>query len=112
MRFALRNAPATSQSALDTIQSGAWWKTCLNYIDGVIILYKNNLQRVNDIEEVLKLLHQDAVTLEQPNYHFYQNKIECLGHELMLARFAAANINVDAIKTAFFTTDSAHIRSC
>ena len=37
MPFGLRNAPATFQRALDIIQSGVRWKTCLVYMDDVVI---------------------------------------------------------------------------
>ena len=37
MSFGIRNAPATFQRALDIILSGARWKTCLVYIEDVVI---------------------------------------------------------------------------
>ena len=35
--FGLRNAPATFQRAIDIILSGFKWKTCLVYLDDVIV---------------------------------------------------------------------------
>ena len=37
MPFALKNAPATFQQALDIILSGARWQICLVYLDDVIV---------------------------------------------------------------------------
>jgi Reverse transcriptase (RNA-dependent DNA polymerase) len=37
MPFGLQNAPATYQRAIDIILSGLKWRTCLVYLDDIII---------------------------------------------------------------------------
>ena len=37
MPFGLRNAPATFQRAIDILLSGLEWKTCLVYLDDIIV---------------------------------------------------------------------------
>lgn len=49
-------------------------KTCLVYIDVVVIFSKNNLQHIEDIDKVLRILHQAAVTLIPPKFNFFQEK--------------------------------------
>ena len=44
MTFGLRNAPATFQRALDIILSGVRWKSCLIYLDDVIVCGRRYLE--------------------------------------------------------------------
>lgn len=64
MPFGIRNKPATSQRALDSILSGVRRKTCLVYVDDISIFSKHMSQPVKDIGEVLALLPLARVTLK------------------------------------------------
>lgn len=56
IKFGSRNAPTTFQHALDTILSEVQWKTCLAYIDDVVIFNKRSSQYFADIGKVPTLL--------------------------------------------------------
>lgn len=73
--FGFRNAPALFQQPLDIILFGVRWKTCLIYIDDVLILRRKNCYHVKDIHQVLALFCQTAVTQNCPIL-FYLKKIE------------------------------------
>ena len=54
--FGLRNAPATFQRAIDIILSGVKWKTCLVYLDDVIVFSKSKKDHLAHVAEALTLL--------------------------------------------------------
>ena len=80
MPFGLRNAPATFQRTLDVILSGVKWKTCLVYIDDVIIFSKNEEEHVDHLEQVLSLLGEAGVKLKLKKCFFFKQEVEYLGH--------------------------------
>ena len=61
MPFGLRNAPATLQRALDIILSGLRWRTCLIYLDDVIVFSKDTNEHVAHVEELPTLLRSAGV---------------------------------------------------
>ena len=73
MPFGLRNAPATFQRTLDVILSGVKWKTCLVYIDDVIIFSKNEEELVDHLEQVLSLLGETGVKLKLKKCFCFKN---------------------------------------
>ena len=80
MPFGLKNAPATFQRALDMILSGVRWTTCLIYIDNVIIFSKTLEEHIRHTDEVLGLLKEAGVSLKLKKFHFFQSKVDYLGH--------------------------------
>jgi Reverse transcriptase (RNA-dependent DNA polymerase) len=54
--FGLRNAPATFQRAIDIILSGVKWKTCLVYLDDVIVFSSSRQAHLQHVNEALTLL--------------------------------------------------------
>ena len=63
MPFGLRNAPATFQRALDIILSGLRLQTCLIYLEDAIIFSKDVESHLKDVDEVLRLTHQEGSLL-------------------------------------------------
>jgi hypothetical protein len=59
MPFGLRNAPSTFQRAMAVILSGVRWKTCLCYLDDIIVFSSSMEGHVEDLDKVICLL-QDA----------------------------------------------------
>ena len=64
MPFGLTNAPATFQRSLDMILSRFKWRTCLVYIDDVIIYSKSVEDHVRHVDEILTALEEAGVTLK------------------------------------------------
>ena len=71
MQFALRNAPATFQRALDVILSGVRWKTCLVYIDDVVIFSNTQEEHFKHVDHVLGLLKEAGVKLKLKKCFFF-----------------------------------------
>jgi hypothetical protein len=58
MPFGLRNAPATFQRFVDINLSGLNWKTCLVYLDDVIVFSKNPAEHMAHLDAVLHRLYR------------------------------------------------------
>ncbi len=61
MPFGLVNAPETFQRALDVILSKYKWKTCLVYIDDVVIFSDTEEQHIARVDEILQTLGDAGV---------------------------------------------------
>ena len=70
MSFGLTNAPATFQRALDIILSGMTCKTCLVYLDDVIVLSDTPENHVRALDEALTRLGRAGVTLKATKCQF------------------------------------------
>ena len=58
MPFGLRNAPATFQRAIEIILSGLKWKTCLVYLDDIIVYSTSREAHLQHLDEVLSTLEK------------------------------------------------------
>ena len=78
MNFGLRNAPATFQRALDIILSGVRWKTCLVYIDDVVIFSKTEEEHFAQVSHVLTILEEAGVKLKLKKCFYFHQRVEYL----------------------------------
>ena len=102
--FGLRNAPATFQRALDIILSGVRWKTCLVYIDDVVIFSKTEEEHFAQVSHVFTLLEEAGVKLKLNKCFFFHQRVEYLGHVITPGRLSVANDAKDtcAVREATF----------
>lgn len=78
--FGLCNAPATFERLMENILRGLSWKTCLVYLDDVIILGRTFDEHLLNLEEVFKRLRAANLTLNVKKCHLFQTKVSYLGH--------------------------------
>jgi len=71
MAFGLTKAPETFQRSLDIILSGMTWKTCLEYLDDVIVFSNTPENHVRALDEALTRLGRADVTLEAKKRQFF-----------------------------------------
>jgi Reverse transcriptase (RNA-dependent DNA polymerase) len=74
--FGLRNAPATFQRAIDIILSGVKWKTCLVYLDDVIVFSGSRSAHLAHVAEVLTLLGNAGLSLKLKKCHFFSETVD------------------------------------
>jgi len=72
------NAPASFQRELDIILSGLRWRTCLVYLDDVIVSSRTVDDHVRHLREVLLLLEKAGVSLKPSKCHLFQQEVEYL----------------------------------
>ncbi len=91
MPFRLRNAPSSFQRALDIILAEHSWETCLIYIGGVIIFLKTAKQHLQNVYEILSVLHKAGVSLKLKKCLFFTNSVLYLGHIVLPGTLGVAD---------------------
>ena len=94
MPFGMTNAPATFQRTLDIVLSRYKWKTCLVYIDDIIIFSRNGEEHLEHVEEILRTLREAGVSLKIAKCEFFKNTVKYLGHVIKPGK-----LEVDAVAT-------------
>ena len=69
MPFGLCNAPATFQRLMDSVLAGLHWKTCLVYIDDIIIVGKSFDEHLCNLQAVFERLRQAGLKLHPRKCH-------------------------------------------
>ena len=78
--FGLSNAPATFQRAIYMILGGFKWKSCLAYLEDIIIFSQSAGKHVEHFREVFTALRGAGVSLKAKKSHLFQEEVEFLGH--------------------------------
>ena len=99
MPFELTDEPATFQLALDTVLSRFKWKTCLVYIDDIIIYWKSVDEHIRHVDEILTTLKVAEITLKMKKCNFFSDKVEYLGHLIRLGRLEVDTVNTTSLVT-------------
>jgi hypothetical protein len=76
MPFCLRNAPATFQRFVDITLSGITWKTCLVYLDDIIVFSKTPAEHMAHLDAVLHRLYRAGLTLNLNKCIFFKETVE------------------------------------
>ena len=71
MPFGLSTAPVSFQRALDMILTQFKWKTCLVYLDDVIIFSNSVEEHIQHVDEILFALSEAGVTLKISKCRFF-----------------------------------------
>ena len=111
MPFGLTNAPATFQRGLDMVLSKYKWKTCLVYLDDVIIFSKSVEDHITHVDEVLTCLREAGITLKISKCTFFSDKINYLGHVIRPGRLEVDQANTQSLRDARPPTTKTQLRS-
>ena len=111
MPFGLTNAPATFQRALDTILSPFKWKTCLVYIDDIVIFSNTVEEHIRHVDEVFTTLRQAGVTLKISKCRFFSDKVEYLGHIIRPGKLEVDRAHTASLRDAKPPTTKTELRS-
>ena len=82
MPFGLCNAPATFQRVMELALAGLQWKTCLIYLDDVLVFSKTFNEGIWRLSEVLDRIQHAQLKLKPSKCHFFQSEVAYLGHIL------------------------------
>lgn len=102
--FGLTNAPATFQRALDIVLSCYTWRTCLFYIDDVIIFSRNVVDHTMNVDEVLHALRSAGITLNLNKCEFFSHSATHLGHVVRPGELAVAEASTRSMRRAAHPT--------
>lgn len=91
--FGLTNAPSLFQSLMNLVLAGVLWRTCLVYVDDVIVMVESVEQMAERLEEVLGRFRNASLKLKPTKCRLFQTKVNFLGHII-----SAAGIEADPEK--------------
>lgn len=94
MPFGLTNAPATFQRLMESCLGDLNFRTCLIYLDDVIVFARSFLEMLQRLEEVLQRLGQYGLKLKISKCKLFQRKLTYLGHVV-----SAVGVEPDPEKT-------------
>ena len=80
MPFGLCNAPSTFERLMETVLLGLQWKTCLVYLDDIVIFAKNEEEHLQRMEEVFQRLIRAGLKLKPRKCRLFHREAEYLGH--------------------------------
>ena len=78
--FGLANAPAAFERLIERILRGLQYKTCLVYLDDVIVHAQEFNQAVERLDEVFSRLKAAGLKLNPKKCHLLQKQVSYLGH--------------------------------
>jgi hypothetical protein len=80
--FGLCNAPSVFQRTMDKVLSGLIGKTCLVYLDDIVIFSKNETEHAEHLQEVLDRLQAAGLTLKASKCSFGLTSVNLLGYQI------------------------------
>lgn len=80
LMFGVNSAPESFQRIFEGML--ACCKNCLNYLDDIIIYGRTEAEHNTCLEEVMKVLHRNGVTLKESKCLYNVQELEFLGHKL------------------------------
>jgi hypothetical protein len=98
MPIGLHNAPATFQHFVDITLSGLTWKTCLFYLDDIMVFSKTQAEHMAHLDAVLNRLYRAGMALNLKECHFFKEKVDCLGHVIRPGQLSVAEKDTAALK--------------
>ncbi|KRZ81763.1 Retrovirus-related Pol polyprotein from transposon 17.6, partial [Trichinella sp. T8] len=80
MPFGLCNAPATFQRLMEKALRGLTWKTCLVYLDDIIVFGKTEEEHLERLEGVLARLQSVGLKIKPEKCQLMRQSVHYLGH--------------------------------
>ena len=82
LSFGLANAPSQFQRLMSLALAGVLWRTCLVYIDDIVLMAKSVEEMAERLEEVLGRLREANLKLKPAKCRVFQTEILFLGHRI------------------------------
>nr|WPV71156.1 MAG: replicase [Ips erranti-like virus 3] len=111
MPFGLCNAPATFERLMETVLRGLTWKTCLVYLDDIIIMGKTFEEHLQNVEEIFKKFRGANLKLNPKKCSFFQEEVEYLGHVISSKGVKTDPKKTEAVKNWPVPKDKHELRS-
>ena len=98
MPFGLCNAPATFERLMDQVLKGLHWKTCLVYLDDIIVLGKSFDEHLKNLEEVFQRIASAGLKLSPKKCSLFKKEVSYLGHKVTTEGICTANEKIEAVR--------------
>jgi hypothetical protein len=90
MPFCLSNDTTTFQRFVDITLSGLTCKTCLVYLDDIIVFSKTPAEHMAHLDALIHRLYRAGLTLNLNDCHFFKQAVEYLGHVIRPGQLSVA----------------------
>jgi hypothetical protein len=80
MPFGITNAPSSFERCMEMVLRNCQWKTCLVYLDDIIVFGKSFEEHVQRLGQVLDRLIHAGLKLKPSKCHFFKEQLVFLGH--------------------------------
>ena len=111
MPFGLCNAPSTFERLMETVLQGLQWKSCLVYLDDVVIFGRSEDELIARMDEVFTRLGRAGLKLKPRKCKFFARETEYLGHVVSEAGVAVSPDKITAITEWPVPTSITEVRS-
>jgi len=98
MPFGLTGATGSFQRLMDCVLSGLLWKSCLVYLDDVIIFSKTFEDHQTHLEEIFAALHNANLKIKPSKCKFFKDEVVYLGHTLTRTGITTEDSKIDKIR--------------
>lgn len=98
MPFGLCNSSATFQRTVDFLLSRFRWRSCLVYLDDIIIFSNSFDEHLAHVTETLDALQAAGFSLKLSKCHFFTRAVDYLGHTIRPGLLEVATKNTAAIE--------------
>ena len=97
MPFGLCNAPSTFERLMETVFSGLQWKSCLVYLDDVVIFGRDEQELLDKLDEVFSRLKEAALKLKPKKCKLFAKEINYLGHVISAGVIAVSPEKISVV---------------
>ena len=85
MPFGVCNGPSSFQRLMNVVLRGLIWRTCLVYLDDIIVFRSTFKEHVARLKEVFERLEDAGLRLKPSKCYVLRSEVEFLGHIVTLA---------------------------
>lgn len=98
MPMGLVNSPPTFQHLMQLVLQGLSWKTCLVYLDDIIVYSKSFTSHLLHLREVFERLRAANLKLKPSKCDFAQSQVTFLGHVVSASGVQPDPKNIDKVR--------------
>lgn len=99
MPFGLVDAPASFQALMTQVIRGPNWKTCLVYVDDILVFSNSFKEHLQHLEQIFTRLTAAGLTLKPSKCAFALPSVKYLGHVLTKDGIQVDVSKTDAVKS-------------
>ncbi|KAI8484640.1 hypothetical protein Bbelb_375810 [Branchiostoma belcheri] len=111
MAFGLTNAPSTFQRLVELLLAGLDWRTCLAYLDDIIVFSRTFQDHLTTLEEVFRRCRAANLKLNAKKCQFARPRVRFLGHVVSKQGIQPDPANTEKVRHWPTPTSTAEVRA-
>lgn len=111
MPFGLCNAPATFERLMELVLRGLTWKTCLVYLDDILVMGGTFEEHLSNLREVFRRLRNAHLTLNPKKCSLFRKEVKFLGHVISPEGIRTDPEKIEAVRDWPRPADKHEVRS-